>query len=279
MTNEELAILIRQGRQEYIPQLYQQIEKFLRSKANSFYRKYLDRCSKSGVELCDLIQEGYFAMLDAIKWYKPETEYKFLTFLDYPILNHFNALAGLRTAGGRNEPLNNCTSLDEPVREDMEDVSLGDAVQDENSQIPFEEFEESECQKALHTALVHGMEELTAEQRTAIQCRYYEKKTYDQTGAIIGCSRERVRQHEAKALRVLRKPRIARTLIPFLYDEMEARAYRGTGLTSFRNTGMSATERTAERMDELEQRLSRSSPRSLKIKLRGRGTGGNPLFQ
>ena len=255
MTNEELAILIRQGQREYIPQLYKQIERFLMSKASSFYRKYSEKCSRTGVEVDDLKQESYFAMLDAVKGFKAETGYKFMTFLDYPILNRFNALTGLRTAGGRNEPLNNCSSFDEPVSEEMEALTLGDTLKDENSMLPFDEFEENEGRKGLHIALENGMQALTEEQRVTIQCRYFEKKTLEKTGHVLGCSRERVRQYEQKALRTFRKPRIARTLLPFLYDEMEAQAYRGTGLTAFKNTGASSTERTAERMDNLEKRI------------------------
>lgn len=255
MTNEELAILIQQGGQEHIPQLYRQIKRFLISKANGFYRKHFERCIRCGVEVDDLIQEGYFAMLDAVKGFKPEMGYKFMTFLDYPILNRFNALTGLRTAGGRNEPLNNCSSLDEPVSEEMEAITLGDTLKDENSILPFDEFEEKEGRKGLHIALENGMQELTEEQRATIQCRYFKKKTLEKTGHVLDCSRERVRQHEQKALRTFRKPRIARTLLPFLHDEMEARAYRGTGLTAFKNTGASSTERTVEYVDDLKKRI------------------------
>ncbi len=256
MTNEELALLIQQGQRAYIPVLYSQVEKFIRAKANSFYRNAGIKCSRCGVELDDLIQEGYFAMLDAVKGYKPESEYKFLTYIDYPFMNRYNALTGNRTSRTKNEPLNSAKSLDEPLGAENDTFTLADTITDENSTAPFDEVLQNDYLRALHIALEKGMEQMISEQRAAIQCRYYEGRTLQDTGELIGCSREQTRQHEAKALRVFRKPKIARTLRPFLYDEMESYSLRGTGIQTFKNTGASSTERTAEHMDDMEKRIA-----------------------
>lgn len=265
MTNEELAVLIQQGHKEYISELYSQVEKFIKSKANKFYREFAIKCSRCGVELDDLIQEGYFAMLDAVKGYKPESGYKFLTYIDYPFLNRYNALTGNRTSKMKNEPLNNAKSLDEPIGAEDETLFLSDAIKDDNSEAPFEEILEKGYHSALHNALEKGMEQLAPEQRTVIQCRYYEKRTLNDIGNITGHTREHVRQCEAKALRVFRKPKIARTLIPFLYDEMESYSLRGTGIQSFRNTGMSSTERAADQQEQLINKLKKALSPNLEV--------------
>jgi RNA polymerase sporulation-specific sigma factor len=256
MSNEELALLIQQGQQQYIPQLYTQVEKFIRMKANSFYRNSAIKCSRCGVELDDLIQEGYFAMLEAVKGYKQENEYKFLTYIDYPFLNRYNTLIGNRTGRAKSEPLNNAKSLDEPLGAEDGTFTLSDTITDENSESLFDEALQKGYLQSLHDALEKGMEQLIPEQRTTIQCRYFEKQTLQKTADKIGCSRERVRQHEQKALRVFRKPKIARTLIPFLYDEMESYSLRGTGITAFKHTGASSTERTAEHIEQLERQIA-----------------------
>ena len=109
------------------------------------------------------------------------------------------------------------------------------------------------------------MEQLAPEQRTVIQCRYYEKRTLNDTGNITGHTREHVRQCEAKALRVFRKPKIARTLIPFLYDEMESYSLRGTGIQAFKNTGMSSTERAADRQEQLINKWKKALSPNLEV--------------
>lgn len=256
MSNEELAALIQQGHKEYIPELYNQVEKFINAKANKFYREFASKCSCCGVDADDLIQEGYLAMLDAIKGYKLDSGFKFLSFINYPIMNRYNVLTGNRNHKAKNNPLNNAKSLDEPLGTEDETLSLSDTIKDDNAEDLFEEMIHKDYLHELHNILEKGMEQMTPEQRTVIQCRYYDKQTLNDTGNITGHTRDHVRQCEAKALRVFRKPKIARTLIPFLYYEAESYSLRGTGLQSFRNSGMSSTERAMEHMNDLEQRFS-----------------------
>lgn len=253
MSNEELAVLIQQGQREYIPTLYDHVRKLLTSIAKRYFNKFYGPCARCGITLDDLIQETYFVMLDGARYFKPDSGNKFVSYLTYPMWNHFRKLTGCRTA--KRDPLNSADSLDEPLPNADESLTLGDAVPDEDSSAGFDEIDTSMYQTELHSALEKSMEHLAPEQHTAIKCRFYESKTIEQTCGSMGCSREQVRQYEAKALRALRKPKIAKTLKPFLFDEMESEAYRGTGLTAFRDKGMSSVERTTERMDDLRKRF------------------------
>lgn len=204
MTNEELSILIRQGNREYIPLLYTQIEKLLKAKARSFYNKYPIICSRCGIALDDLIQEGYFAMLDAVNYYKPEDGYKFLTYIGYPLKSRYNRLTGNRSSRTKNEPLNNTKSLDEPLGAEDGAFTIGDVIKDENSEALFDEILGNDYLEDLHNTIEKSMESLTPTQRTVIQCKYFKNMTLSETSNEIDCSTDKARQYEVEALRKLR---------------------------------------------------------------------------
>ena len=105
MTNEELAVIIKQGNTQLMERLYLQNKGVIYQYAYWYYTKYRTRCDSSGIVMDDLIQEGYFALCDAVQAYKPESGYKFLTFIKYPIQNRFNALVGYRVKKDLQEPI------------------------------------------------------------------------------------------------------------------------------------------------------------------------------
>lgn len=247
MTNEQLAVLIQQGQREYIPALYDQVKKLLRCKARDYFNKFYGPCARCGVELDDLTQEAYLAMLDAVRAFKQDTKSSFTAYLSYPVMNRFRVLT--RCGRGIKDPLNQADRLDEPLSNENADFTRGEIIPDESAAEQFDDVETGLYRSALHTAIEKSMDELEPKQREVIQCRYFENMTLQATGDRIGCNRERVRQHEQKAFRTFHKPQITRELRPFLYDELESSAYRGTGLQTFKNTGASATERAAEHIE------------------------------
>lgn len=73
LSNEELAMRIAAGEKVLKLQLWQQLEKLIKIKANKFYYA----CSLNGVarfEEDDLIQEAYFAMLKAVEYYNQDKQ-------------------------------------------------------------------------------------------------------------------------------------------------------------------------------------------------------------
>ena len=116
MTNEELVQRIRSGEREHIATLWQQNAGIIHNKAHSLHTRYYTRCVSCGVCLEDIIQVCFFALYDAIQAYDPGSGYKFTSYMNYPLQNHFKALVGLRTA--KHDPLNQCGSLDTPMGED-----------------------------------------------------------------------------------------------------------------------------------------------------------------
>ena len=91
-------------------------------------------------------QEGFLALLDAVQAFRPEQEYKFTSYLNFPLKNRCNALLGKRGAPWL---LNGCGSLDETIGED-EDTSIMDMIADPSAGEEFESVEDQEYNRQLN---------------------------------------------------------------------------------------------------------------------------------
>lgn len=106
-------------------------------------------------------------------------------------------------------------SLETPIGAD-EDSFLGDFIEDTSAPAPtdeaFKEILKEEIQKVLKT--------LSDKEREVLEARFGLKdgkpKTLEEIGQMLGVTRERARQIEAKALRKLRHPLRSRKLKDFL---------------------------------------------------------------
>lgn len=209
MTNEQLAAFIQKGdSDELIPVLWEKVRKLMYLKSEQFYQLHKAACSGRGVELWDIKQVSYTAYLDAIKAYKPESGNKFTSYLNYPFKNAVYKLLGLRSGAGRNEPLNNCTSLDKPVSDEDGDTTLIELQEDEAS-TDFVDRLESALISDIIREEVNSLDEPYCD---VIRWYYLEDKKLEEIGDMLGVSRERVRQIRVKAERKLRGSQILRKL-------------------------------------------------------------------
>ena len=130
MSNEELAARIQAGEQELLPQLWAQVRRFVCKMA---HRRYFATNGLGGVELDDLIQSGFLAVVQAVEYFKPDGEYKFLTYLDVCLKNAFASAGGYRA--NKRDPLLDCISLDTPLGNDSDSDTLLDLQEDPANQI------------------------------------------------------------------------------------------------------------------------------------------------
>lgn len=79
MTNEELAVAVAQGRDDLQLQLWEQVCSFVQLMAR---RAIILSGGGSGVTTEDLTQQGYIAMMQAVKAYDPERG-PFLHYLSF----------------------------------------------------------------------------------------------------------------------------------------------------------------------------------------------------
>lgn len=126
MTNEELAAKIQDGGgdEEDLLLLWAQVRRFAASHA----RRWAG--ISPGVEVEDLLQAGFLALLDALGTWNRDAG-MFITWYSLRLKGAFTEAVGLRTARQRNDPLRGAVSLDAPVGHDEADpLTLLDVLED-----------------------------------------------------------------------------------------------------------------------------------------------------
>lgn len=210
MTNEELAIEIQKGNTEYLPLLFDQVEKFIRKKAAQRLRVLGE---DSGIEFDELYDSGYLAVIEAAKYFKPESGYKFLTFLDKPLKNAFAEVTNARTQKGLKDPLRNAVSLETPVGED-ETLTIGDTIADDTD-ITAEVIRKV-SNKELHNALDNALDQLEPLEAEAIRLQYYSNLNLQQSAVAMKIEPDTVHYLRLNGMRKLRTPEIASELEKYL---------------------------------------------------------------
>lgn len=251
MTNEELAVMIKAGDTSYIPQLWDGLCGLLKMMANKYLALHSEACASAGVELDDLIQESYFAMLDAVKTWTPESGNKLASYLSYPLQNRLNALAGLRTQRGRKDPMKYCRRFEEPIGGE-DDVTLADTLADNEAEQTLYDIEEREYNRALHEDLEAVLATLEPVKSTALRDEHYKGLTLKQAADKHDVFPETIRQRRMSGLRQLRRPEALKVLNKYRDDVISCNAYRG-GVSGFKQTWTSSTEWTAFKLMQLER--------------------------
>ena len=252
MTNEEAALAIQEGHTSLYGLLWNQTLRLIQMKAGQYYRSHEGSCRRAGVDQDDLIQCGFLALHDAVEAYSPETGHKLVSYLSYPLRNRFNEAIGAR-GNMKREPLNDSLSFDKPLEDGG---TLEDFIPDMAATDTMERVIDREHHRELHDALNRALYTLSEKQQAVIRRRFYGGETLDAIAAAQGVTRERVRQEVQKALRELRKPKSARLLSSFREEIIATQAWKGTGLTSFRERGSSSVERAAETMERIMRPVS-----------------------
>ena len=72
----------------------------------------------------------------------------------------------------------------------------------------------------LKRAIAKGMSDLSDREKQILKLRFWEDMTYEEVALELGVTRERIRQIEARALRLLKHPTRSDRLRPFVHPEM-----------------------------------------------------------
>jgi len=169
--------------------------------------------------------------------------------------------AALKLSPGQHEQLKKdalCVyldSLDAPLPMDTEhDLYLRDRIPDAGRDIEEEAaagLYNLERRKAVWKA-VNSLDK--QQERDAVKLYYLDGLTYDQTGEVMGISRERVRVILKEAMRKLRTRKKYRELRGFVDLSIEYSKGIQGGMNSFNRTWTSATEHAALWILEAEER-------------------------
>lgn len=241
MSNEELVAKIQAGDQNRMTELWYQVEKFIAWKAQRIMPTLGD---STVIEVDDLIQAGYFALVSAVATYKPG-EGAFVKWLSFYLQTAFAEAAGYRTEKMQKEPTKHAVSLDQPIADDS-DTTMGEIVPDQIATARMDSIEESVWREQLRQVEQSLIDGLHWEQRTAIQNHYFQGQSYEQCAATMGVTLGRLRTFMTNGIKELRRSHNKNRLKPFL----EFDYYGGTGLTAFQQTGMSVQERYLVRIEK-----------------------------
>lgn len=233
MSNEELVTEIQAGAVDRMGDLWEQMEKLVKWKAN---RVMTALAGCGGVEFDDLYQSGYLALVAAVDSYSLEKG-KFSAWFMFYLKTAFSEVTGYRTQAGRNDPLNTAVSLDMPLSDDG--ALFGDLIPDKQAAATLAAVEERAFQEQLKATLEDVLSDVPEQHRDVLRLRYWDNMTLEAAGERQGINKDQVRQLEGKAIRILRRPENAKRLHPF-YD---FDYYSSVSLSAFKSSGMSVQER------------------------------------
>lgn len=252
MTNEELAQRIKAGEKDLIGQLWEQTERLLRFliERELVATDKAERAEAAGVTREDLLQEAFFALLQAVEAYDPASGFAFVSFLKWPVKNVVNNALGIRTKKGREDPLASASSIDAPIGGEDDEPLLSFLADTED---PIAEAEDRLFREELRKELERSLAELPEREAEVIRARYYEDQTIEQVGDRVGCSAERARQIEQEALDALR---MKESLQAYRDEIITRHAYHG-GFQRWKDTGSSSVEEAALQLAALDERAEK----------------------
>ncbi len=251
MTNEELAARIQAGERDLIPELWEQVRRFVWQQAR---RRFVLTNGYGGMDVEDLAQSGFLALLEAVEDFQPKREYQFLTFLTYHLKNAFAAAGGYKSR--KRDPLSFSVSLNTPLGDDPDGDTFEDLQPDPVDQI--EGAERKIWLEQLSSALERALSDLSTEERDTLQRRYLKNQTLQEVSVETGTDAATVRKMEQSALAQLRRNKHRNGLEQFVEDRTPY--YTRVGISAFNSTHTSAVEKAVLERERLEE--SYRSPRS-----------------
>ena len=259
MTNEELALKIQRGGYDLMPQLWAQVKAFVYRRANVAFVNMPPGC---GVDVDDLVQDGYIAVDCAVKDFDPEKG-SFLTWLDYFLKSEFDKAAGRYRTEERDgvrrriprDALNGAASLDTPLDQaDAGSDTLADTVADPRDDCA--DMEERIYQEQLAGAIHAAVDRLPPVSREIVRRRYFHGETAEHIAEVLGLDNgQAVYGREKRALEAIRNSSDGVTLSGFLYDRIDY--YRGVSARRFLTRGASSVENAVFARERLRRTWER----------------------
>lgn len=146
--------------------------------------------------------------------------------------------------------MGNIRSLDEPVQGMDGDINIGDTVAsgEDMEEDTIREIDKERMKRELWLAV----DQLPGDLPAAVRLRYENGLTLEKTGRALGVNRERARQLESKAMRILRQPHRCRTFRGYFEEYLSAAPIHHVGVRRYLETWESEVEREALRWAEKE---------------------------
>lgn len=253
MSNEEMALAIQAGDDSLILPLWEQCKGLICKEAHRWARAFENRPE---IDVDDLIQSGYFALLNAAQRFKPDPECgTFAGLLYWTLKGAFADACNVRTRTQQKDPIKSPLRLESPIPGDADGLELGDTIADQRNGI--EEAEEAIYSDYVSETVHKAVDSLEDRQRLCIDMRYFQGKTQQEISELWNVSGQYVSQVERLGLRRIREGEHIQELSEIYYGSRDY--FRGTGLTVYRRTGTSSPERELLRKERFERRYKAAS--------------------
>ena len=194
MATDEIAAAVQAGQADLL-ELWDAVRYFAKKPAGRWLRGWEGR---GGVVLDDLMQASFLSLLDALASWKSDGG-TFIGLYAMRLKTAFAAVYGQRTEKQRRDPLQSAISLETPLEDSNEELTVADTVPDPAAELAFDEVSDADMAQRLHNALEKALDALPEPQKTAIVQRYYMGEKADNKALNA-------------ALRALRHPSISREL-------------------------------------------------------------------
>lgn len=255
MNKEELVRQIQEGNTDLYITLWEAVCDLVAWWAKKYYYalKTIGNVPQ-GVEIEDLIQCGYFAMVDAVAGYDP-SKGAFTTYLGFHVKKEYRRAIG-RTNRQLHDPLNYAFSLDAPLDNSDPDSGTWFAVAADkpDNRDDFAAVDEKIFQAQLRDALESALDALPEKQSQAIRSEYFEGCGLKETAEKMNCSLARVQQLRNNGLHQIRYSSSCRELEKFLDDQTDF--YKYTGLSNYNHTQTSQVEKLVIKRDYLRNKYA-----------------------
>lgn len=204
---------VQAGNCDRLPELWAGVRGFVAQKAMRKMRAYQYTNTDAAVDMDDLIQEGFIAMLEAAETFQPDRGMSFLGWLDLHLKTAFNNALGLRRLRDLHDPIHQRGSLSRTIQLDGDGGTLAEFAGDGGEAIDGAEREI--WLEQLRAALERSAAELSPMERRALSGRYCLELTLQQIAAAEGVSHQAISYRAERAIQRIRRGAAAEELAEF----------------------------------------------------------------
>lgn len=248
MTNEELVTAIQNGCTDLMETLWNQNKRFINAKAYAWKRAF-ENIPYFDVD--DLEQSAWLALVDAIKYYNPESGCKFLTVYAWFIKRQFQKVIGINSKK-RDALFFAQYSLDSPVLEyEPDSDTIGDTIADPSSDTPFGAVEDDSERKQFRSTMDTVASDILTKQQQEVYKALLSDLRCSNMAENKGISVTRIQQQKKRVLEALRNdPRILQLWLDLTnqqetVEDVIDRCMQSVSVRTYRETGISCVERAA----------------------------------
>lgn len=242
MELEELAARVKAGEPGAALKLWEAVRRFVETKARDRVRAAPGCC----VEVCDLTQAGFLAVVETAERFEPGQGYGFLHALGYRLKNAFAEATGTRST--KRDAIQYADSIEATAdRNDPDGLTLSELIPDEGAALAFVGVEYADFLSYCRGVIGAALDSLTPAQARIIRLHYLRGMTLEAAATRCGySSKQAASETEQRGLFHMGRGKYRRELRECLTAFEDFRQYGEAARSdTWSRTGISRTEAAA----------------------------------